>query len=120
MLLNQDILDDLIFSLKKVKYKNIIQNLKLEYKELNECPYIYLALINIKKSVQNKGYGSAIMSEIISLADKYNIQIQLYATTVYGANKRRLYAFYRKHGFVLTRKNIDGRFIYYPQKNKKK
>jgi len=117
MLLNQDILDDLIFNLKKVKYKNIIQNLKLEYKELNECPYIYLALINIKKSQQNKGWGSIIMSEIITLANKYNIQIQLYATTIYGANKRRLYAFYRKHGFVLTRKNIDGRFIYKPKNN---
>ena len=119
MLLNQDILNDFIFNTKKIKYRNIIQDLKLEYKEQDECSYIYLAFINIKKSVQNKGYGSAIMSEIISLADKYNIQIQLYATTVYGANKKRLYAFYRRHGFILTRKNIEGRFIYYPQKNKK-
>ena len=52
--LTQVILDEFIIKLKKEKYKNKIQDLKLEYyNEENNKSYIYLALINIKRSQRN-------------------------------------------------------------------
>jgi len=115
MELNQNVLNDFCLYLKKVKFTNILQDLKLEYND-DECPFIYLALIKIKKSQQRKGYGSAVMSEIIKLADTHQIEVRLYATTLYGAELKRLYGFYRKHGFVLIKNNNDGKFIYRPKK----
>jgi len=115
MELNQNVLNDFCLYLKKVKFTNILQDLKLEYND-DECPFIYLALIKIKKSQQRKGYGSAVMSEIIKLADTHQIEVRLYATTLYGAELKRLYGFYRKHGFVLIKNNNDGKFTYRPKK----
>ena len=48
--LNQNVLDDLISYLKKDKYKNIIQELKLEQCTDEDGDYIALVLIKIKKS----------------------------------------------------------------------
>lgn len=118
--LNQNVLNNHISYLKKIKYKNILQELKLEY-TIDEPPedpepYIYLVLIKIKKSQQCKGYGSAVMSEVCRLADEYHINIILFATNLFGADLKRLYTFYRKHGFVLIKKNNDGKFVYRPIK----
>jgi hypothetical protein len=72
--------------------------------------------IKIKKSQQLKGYGSTVMSEIIKLANEHNVRIQLYATSVFGADLKRLYGFYRKYRFVLIKNNNDGHMIYFPKK----
>jgi len=56
------------------------------------------------------------MSEIIKLANEHNVRIQLYATSVFGADLKRLYGFYRKYRFVLIKNNNDGHMIYFPKK----
>lgn len=114
--LNQNILDEHISYLKRVKYKNIISDLKLEYCTDEDGCYIYLVCIKIKKSQQLKGYGAAVMSEVQQLADRHNVRIRLYATNVFGAELKRLYSFYQKLGFVLIKKCNDGEMLYYPQK----
>jgi GNAT superfamily N-acetyltransferase len=120
MELNQDELDKTSSYLKKVKYKNVLQNLKLEYQqdEPDSEPYIYLVLIRIKKSQQHRGYGSKVLSEVIKIADKHGVNIILFATNIFGADLKRLYTFYRKHGFVL-KDNVLNKFVYKP-KNKTK
>jgi GNAT superfamily N-acetyltransferase len=118
--LNQNILDEHISYLKRVKYKNIISDLKLEYCTDEDGEYIYLVCIKIKKSQQLKGYGAAVMSEVQQLADRYNVRIRLYATNVFGAELKRLYSFYQRQGFFLIKKCNDGEMLYYPQKNRNK
>jgi len=113
--LNQIELNDFVFNLKKIKYKNILQEFTLEYNN-DECTYIHLTCIKIKKSQRSKGYGSAVMFDLIKLSDFYNVQIRLYATNIFGAELKRLYTFYRKHGLVLIKNNNDGLFIYRPSK----
>ena len=115
--LNQNVLDDFISYLKKDKYKNKIQDLKLEYCTDEFGDYIYLVLIKIKKSQQKNGYGSAIMDDIVQLADKHNVRIRLWVTDIFGTPLKVLYGFYKKHGFVLIKNDNDGHMIYYPQKN---
>jgi len=116
-ILNQNILDDYCFYLKNDLFRNTIQNLILEYidDEPKSKPYIYLVVIKIKKSKREKGYGSAVLSKIIKFANKYNVQISLYATNIFGAELQRLYKFYIKHGFVLIKNSKYGKFIYYPK-----
>ena len=112
--ISQDVLNELVYNLKRIKYKNIIQDLKLEYCEDKDGDYIYLVLINIKKSQRRNGYGAAVLSEIIKAADKYKVRIRLWATNIYGSDLKRLYGFYRKQGFVLLDNGVEGHMIYYP------
>lgn len=118
MKLNQQILDEFILFLKKEKYRNLIQDLKLEYCT-DDGIYIYLVLIKIKKSQRKKGYGSVILSEIVQLADKYNVRVKLYVTNIYGTDLNVLYEFYKKHGFFLIKENNDGYMLYMPKNYKK-
>jgi len=111
-MLNQTILNDEIFYLKKVKYKGNIQDIKLEYCKDEIGNYIYLVQIKIKKSQKNKGYGSSVLSEVIELADKHNLRIKLWATDVFGADLNRLIEFYKRFGFVLLEEN---KMVYYPK-----
>jgi GNAT superfamily N-acetyltransferase len=117
-ILNQNVLNQYSSYLKKDKYKNKISDLKLELYDDEDGDYIYLVCIKIKKSQQLKGYGSAVMSDIIQLADRYNVRIRLYATNIFGAELKRLYSFYQKLGFILIKKCNDGEMLYYPQKNR--
>lgn len=115
--LSQNVLNDFQSFLIKTKYKNIIKELKLEYCTDEEgIHYLYLVSIQIKKSQREKGYGSTIMSEIVQLADLYNVRLHLFATNLFGSDLRRLYGFYRRFGFVLIKKTGDGHMIYYPKK----
>jgi len=120
--LNQNVLKEFIFYLKKDKYKNKIQELKLDYCTDEKGDYIYLICIKIKKSQQKKGYGNAIMDDIVQLADKYNVRIKLWVTNIFGVDLKVLYEFYKKHGFFLIKNDNDGHMIYFPYKicNKKK
>jgi GNAT superfamily N-acetyltransferase len=116
-MLNQNVLDEFISYLKKIKYKNLIQDLRLEYCTDDEGIFIYLVCIKIKKSQQKKGYGNAIMGEIIQLADSHNVRIKLWVTDIFGVDLKVLYEFYKKHGFFLIKKDNDGHMIYIPNKN---
>lgn len=118
MKLTQEILDDYISYLKKEKYKNKIQDLKLEYCT-DDGNYIYLVKILIKKSQRKKGYGNALLSDIVKLADKYNVRIKLYVTNIYGTDLNVLYEFYKKHGFFLIKNSNDGYMVYQPKNYKK-
>jgi ribosomal protein S18 acetylase RimI-like enzyme len=117
--MDQIVLKEFTTNLKKVKYKNVLHSLTLEYNTDQAEPYIYLGLIKIKPSQQNKGWGSSVMSDILKLADREQLEVRLYATNIYGAELRRLFAFYRKHGFVLIHNNKDGNFIYRPKKRQR-
>lgn len=116
--LNQNVLDELISYLKKDKYKNKIQDLKLEHCTDEHGEYIYLVCVKIKKSQKQKGYGSAVMSDIIQFADNHNVRIKLWVTNIFGSDLKRLYEFYEKHGFILFKDFNDGHMIYYPSKMK--
>ena len=120
--MNQNVLNDFTKVLIKTKYKNKIQELKLEHCTDVDGDYINLNVIRIKVSQQNKGYGNAVMSDLIQLADDHNVRIKLFATNLWGAELKRLYAFYKKHGFVLIKSEEDvniGHMIYYKKKKKK-
>jgi GNAT superfamily N-acetyltransferase len=119
--MDENVLKEYISFLKKDKYKNIVDLLKAEVQVDGEGMFIYLSLIKIKKSQMNKGYGSAIMSDIIKFADEHNVRIKLWATSVYGSNLKRLIAFYKKQGFFLIKKfKSDNEMVYKPKKIKKK
>jgi GNAT superfamily N-acetyltransferase len=97
----------------KTKYKGIVQGLNLELQEDGRGMYIRLLLIEIRKSRQNTGYGSAILSSIVRLADGWNVRVVLWPTGVFGADPARLRMFYRRHGFTLIR---NGEMIHRPEK----
>jgi len=115
--MDQNVLKEFMNFLKKEKYKGIVQELKLEYNTDEECPFIYLASIKISKKYRCQGYGSAVMYDIIRLANVHHLEVRLYAMSILGSDLKRLYAFYRKHGFVLVHHNNDGKFVYRPHKN---
>jgi GNAT superfamily N-acetyltransferase len=106
------------FSLDLRKKYPVIQNLSLL---IQECPttnvrYIELVFIRIKKSQQQKGYGSTILSAIVQFADDNNIQIRLTPAAMYGTPIKVLYGFYTKNGFSHMDETT---MVYYPQKIKK-
>lgn len=109
---NKQLLDFQSFLIKK-KYKNILQDLLLE-----QCPahndLIYLRLIKIKKSQRRKGYGDAVLDDIVNFADNHNVRIKIWITDIYGVDTRALSEFYKKHGFVLIK---NDELIYYPSKS---
>jgi GNAT superfamily N-acetyltransferase len=113
--LNQNELDKFCTDLKKIKYKNILQDLKLEICSENNQDYLKLILIKIKKSQRKRGYGSAILSEIIKIADLHQIRIVLWTTDVLGSEIHRLQTFYRRHGFILIKDWNDGNMVYAPK-----
>jgi GNAT superfamily N-acetyltransferase len=109
-MLDQNVLKEYCTYLKKVLYKGILQNLKLEYCT-DDGEYIHLILIVIKRSQRNKGYGSLIMSDIIKFANEHNVRIKLWATAGYGSDIDRLNEFYKKLGFILEKNN---NILYHP------
>jgi GNAT superfamily N-acetyltransferase len=113
-MLTQEVLDNHILYLKKNKYRNKIQELKLEHCTDNKGDYIYLVQIIIKKSLRNTGYGSLVLSEVIKIANEHNVRIKLWVSGILGGDVKRLYEFYGKHGFFLIKKDNDGYMIYNP------
>jgi GNAT superfamily N-acetyltransferase len=118
-MLTQDILKQYCSHLKNVKFKGIVQNVKLEHctdiddNNINEGDHhIILRLIRIRKPMRNKGYGSIVLNDIIALANNYNVRIVLYASEKYGSNIEGLYKFYEKHGFVQSINDPDHKMIY--------
>ena len=116
MELNQNVLDEFIFKLKKELYKGIVRELKLTYCTDDNGAYINLDFILIKKTLRKKGWGSLVMSEIVRFANEHNVRIKLWATDVYGSNLQRLYSFYYKHGFVLIKTENDDEMLFFPKK----
>jgi ribosomal protein S18 acetylase RimI-like enzyme len=105
-------LEDFKQFLIKNKYKNILQHLMLD-QCTDDNNVLCLTLIKIKKSQRRKGYGDAVIDDIILFADKNNVRIKLRMSSVYGTNISALTEFYKKHGFVLIKNN---EMIYYPNK----
>jgi GNAT superfamily N-acetyltransferase len=126
MELNQQILKDYCTHLKTIKYKGIVQTIKLMHctdkdddifdninVNVKEC--IVLRLIKIRQPERNKGYGNIIMKEIIELANSYNIPIILYVSIKYGSDLKRLYKFYQNHNFVLIKNDPYKKMVYMPK-----
>lgn len=111
-------LSEFVSYLKKEKYKNLIQDLKLELCTDDKGDYIVLNIIKIKKSQQNKGYGSAVMYDLCKFADDHNVRIWLFPTDIYGSDLKRLFQFYRRHGFVLFKDGGVNGMFYHPQRKK--
>jgi hypothetical protein len=104
------------FSLDLRKKYPVIQNLCLLIKD---CPatnvrYIELFFIKIKKSQQQKGYGSTVLSAIVRYADEQQIQIRLTPAAMYGTPIQALYGYYTKNGFTHM---DDKTMIYFPKKH---
>ena len=121
MELTRQILKEYSSYLKNVKYKGIVQDIKLEHctdiddNNINEDDHhIILRIIRIRKSQRNKGFGSIVLSDVINLADSYNVRLILYASEKYGSNIQGLYKFYLKHNFVLIKNDSDKKMIHYP------
>jgi GNAT superfamily N-acetyltransferase len=106
----QDFQHELINS----KYKNILQHLMLEQCDV-EDRLIWLKLIKIKKSQRRKGYGDAVIDDIIKFADNHNVRVKLWMTDIYGVDTRALSEFYKKHGFTLIN---NKEMVYYPVKKR--
>jgi GNAT superfamily N-acetyltransferase len=102
--------------LKKDKFKNKIQELNLSQCTDEQGLYICLQSIVIKKSQRNKGYGSAVLSEIIKYAEIHNVRIILHVTNAHGLELKKLYGFYGKHNFFLIKNDKEGKMIYKPKK----
>lgn len=103
------------FSLDLRKKYPVIQNLCLL---IQDCPatnvrYIELMFIKIKKSQQQKGYGSTVLSAIVQFADEQQIQIRLTPAAMYGTPIQGLYGYYTKNGFAHM---DDKTMVYYPKK----
>jgi N-acetylglutamate synthase-like GNAT family acetyltransferase len=113
--MNAVILKEFQTFLIKNKYKNIIQELKLEHCTDDQGEFISLNVIRIKSSLKNKGCGTNVLNDIVQLADNHNVRIKLWVTNLFGSDVNRLYEFYKKHGFVLIKNDNDGHMIYYPK-----
>lgn len=114
--LNDNVLKEYANFLIKIRYKNVLKELKLDTWQDPEGMYISLNVILIKKFARNKGWGSIVLKDIVQLADLHNVRVKLYCTNLYGADLQRLYEFYERHGFVLIKDNNDGHMIYFPKK----
>lgn len=119
MELSQQILKEYCSHLKNIKFKGIVQNVKLEHcTDINDDnltdsdSHIILRLIQIRKPMRNKGFGSIVLKDIITFASNYNIRIVLYASEKYGSQLTRLYKFYEKHGFIKVLNDVDHKMIY--------
>lgn len=109
----QNVLDNYIKEVK-TKYRGIVQGLNLEAMSDKDGDYIKMILIEIKRKHRNQGYGSVVLSGIVHLADEYNVRIILWPTDVFGADMKRLVAFYRRHGFTKIKGSEN--MIYRPKK----
>lgn len=99
--------------LKKIKYQNVLHEVKLEYcKDDDGTVYINVNTIKIKKAERCKGYGNIIMQDIIRFANSHNVRIELYASIIFGSEICRLIKFYEKLGFVKVIEDKDNLMIH--------
>lgn len=103
--------------LKYNKFKNKLVDIIFVHCTDDDGDFIRLQFILIKKSQRHKGIGSAVMYEICNYADKHNVRIKLTPTDMFGAEIRRLTAFFRKHNFFLIEKE-NKEMVYNPKKIK--
>lgn len=108
--LNQKQLDQFVSYLKNHKFRNKILNLNLEHCTDDDGDYIFINRFLIKKNVRRLGYGSAIIYNLIKVADEYNVRIVFNLDVKY----KPLQEFYLKNGFVLIKKDSDY-FVYFPK-----
>lgn len=100
--------------LKQVKYKGIVQEVKMEYcteDNRDKTVYFHLNTIKIKPRMRNQGYGTKVLGDIVQFADSYNVRVQLYASNIFGSSVDRLYGFYQRQGFVRIVDDKDGLMV---------
>jgi len=104
--------------LKKVKYKHVLHELRLEYcTDDNGYVFIHINVIKIKKPEQQKGWGTQVMYDILRFADEHNVRLELYVSNAFGSSIERLYRFYGKLGFIWVTGDKDGKMIRLAQNN---
>ena len=103
--------------LKKVRYKNVLHEIKLEHNVDDDgTVYVHLNVIKIKKPERNLGWGTKIMYDIVNFADEQNVRLELYASGIFGAEVQRLYGFYERQGFKRIIGDKDGKMFRLPRK----
>ena len=118
-MLNQNVLNDFQLFLSNVRFKNKIEEIALEHCTDEQGDFINFNVLRIKKSQQNKGFGSMILSDVVELADHYNVRVKLLVTNLWGSEILRLQAFCSKQGFVINKTDTlydQDKMIYYPKK----
>lgn len=87
-------------------FKQTIEKLKAKHPEVEIWLYGseeaggLMTLDSIKAKQQGSGLGSNAMKDICALADKEQRILALTPSDVWGANQKRLVAFYKRYGFV--------------------
>ena len=66
-----------------------------------------LCEIYIKSSFRNLGYGTKILTEIIEICDRDQINMVLEASDDFGSDLSRLIKFYERFGFRCTGRNTQ-------------
>ena len=103
--------------LKKIKYKNVLHEVKLEHNVDDDgTVYVHLNVIKIKKPSRNLGWGTKIMKDIVQFADEQNVRLELYASNIFGSDTERLFGFYQRQGFSRIIGDKDGKMFRLPRK----
>lgn len=103
--------------LKKIKYNNVLHEVKLEHNTDDDgTVYVHLNVIKIKKPQRNLGWGTIIMKDIVQFADEQNVRLELYASNIFGSDTERLYGFYQRQGFSRIIDDKDGKMFRLPRK----
>ncbi len=61
---------------------------------------ITLEKLVVPVGVRGRGFGSAVMRDLIAYADSYGKQVRLTPSGAFGSSPRRLAVFYARFGFV--------------------
>ncbi len=99
-------------------YLNDFNNIVSQFKDVAKIIYEYqgdnkinLSLIRIKKKLKISGLGTQILNKFCETADKYGIELNLFATDIYGSDLERLMNFYKKFGFEYVVNDEDNKMI---------
>ncbi len=103
--------DNFIGSTKKVYDTSVTMTAMPNNKTIN------LSLLRVLDDRRNNGLGTQTMNIIADLADKYQKDIRLTTTGMYGSDPDRLLEFYQRFGFVYVETHDKG--CYYMKRHPK-
>lgn len=103
---------DFVSKLDILKQNYIDIGCSIEIKTSNNQS-IYLEKIIIPREKRNQGLGKQFMKELVTLADEYNIYIQVAPSNIFGSDITRLNNFYYGFGFKdNVGRNRNDRFLH--------